>query len=118
MPGYSYSSRHQSGSCCLNGASESSVINKLLCSSSVKPAVVERIVADIDANVCVVQFPGWQHSTSGEREVHKSLRKALFGVPKGIRTPVTAVKGRCPRPLDDGDVGSRGGTRLPTGPGR
>ena len=21
----------------------------------------------------------------------------------GIRTPVTAVKGRCPRPLDDGD---------------
>ena len=27
----------------------------------------------------------------------------LFGVPTGIRTPVTAVKGRCPRPLDDGD---------------
>ena len=27
----------------------------------------------------------------------------LLGVPKGIRTPVTAVKGRCPRPLDDGD---------------
>ncbi|EAR26343.1 hypothetical protein PTD2_04958, partial [Pseudoalteromonas tunicata D2] len=26
------------------------------------------------------------------------------GVPKGIRTPVTAVKGRCPRPLDDGDT--------------
>ena len=26
-----------------------------------------------------------------------------YGVPKGIRTPVTAVKGRCPRPLDDGD---------------
>ena len=27
-----------------------------------------------------------------------------FGVPTGIRTPVTAVKGRCPRPLDDGDL--------------
>ena len=25
------------------------------------------------------------------------------GVPKGSRTPVAAVKGRCPRPLDDGD---------------
>ena len=29
----------------------------------------------------------------------------LNGVPKGIRTPVAAVKGQCPRPLDDGDVG-------------
>ena len=27
----------------------------------------------------------------------------LFGVPSGIRTRVTAVKGRCPRPLDDRD---------------
>ena len=28
----------------------------------------------------------------------------ISGVPKGIRTPVAAVKGQCPRPLDDGDV--------------
>ncbi len=28
----------------------------------------------------------------------------IDGVPKGIRTPVTAVKGLCPRPLDDGDA--------------
>src|SRR5215813_3704668 len=27
----------------------------------------------------------------------------FLGVPTGIRTPVTAVKGRCPRPLDDRD---------------
>ena len=27
----------------------------------------------------------------------------ISGVPKGIRTPVAAVKGQCPRPLDDGD---------------
>ena len=34
------------------------------------------------------------------------------GVPKGIRTPVTAVKGQCPRPLDDGDVtNTNGGAR-------
>src|SRR3954466_1659024 len=34
---------------------------------------------------------------------HPSEWRFLFGVPMGIRTPVTAVKGRCPRPLDDGD---------------
>ena len=27
-----------------------------------------------------------------------------LGVPTGIRTPVSTVKGWCPRPLDDGDV--------------
>ncbi len=26
------------------------------------------------------------------------------GTPNGIRTRVTAVKGRCPRPLDDGRI--------------
>lgn len=42
------------------------------------PTVVERIVADIDAIVRVVRFPGWQTTTGGEREVQKSLRKALL----------------------------------------
>lgn len=42
------------------------------------PAVVERIVVDIDSIVRVVRFPGWQQSVSGEREVQKSLRKALL----------------------------------------
>ena len=42
------------------------------------PAVVERIVNDIDAIVRVVRFPGWQDTTGGEREVQKSLRKALL----------------------------------------
>lgn len=42
------------------------------------PAVVERIVADIDSIVRIVRFPGWQQSTQGEREVQKSLRKALL----------------------------------------
>ena len=36
------------------------------------------------------------------------LRKSNFiilnslNTPKGIRIPVTSVKGKCPRPLDDG----------------
>ncbi|MDM8549896.1 HsdR family type I site-specific deoxyribonuclease [Desulfobacterales bacterium HSG2] len=42
------------------------------------PVVVERIVTDIDAIVRVVRFPGWQKTSSGEREVQKSLRKALL----------------------------------------
>lgn len=42
------------------------------------PAVVERIVNDIDAIVRVVRFPGWQKTNAGEREVQKSLRKELL----------------------------------------
>ncbi|MCR9015727.1 type I restriction endonuclease subunit R [Aquiflexum gelatinilyticum] len=42
------------------------------------PAVVERIVADIDAIVRLVRFQGWQKTTSGERDVQKSLRQALL----------------------------------------
>ncbi|WP_304016495.1 type I restriction endonuclease subunit R [Nonlabens dokdonensis] len=42
------------------------------------PAVVERIVEDIDAIVRIVRFPGWQKTSSGEREVQKSLRKSLL----------------------------------------
>jgi type I restriction enzyme R subunit len=42
------------------------------------PAVVERIVTDIDAIVRVVRFPGWQNSNQGEREVQSSLRKILW----------------------------------------
>ncbi len=42
------------------------------------PAVVERIVTDIDAIVRIVNFPGWQNTVGGEREVQKSLRKALL----------------------------------------
>ena len=29
----------------------------------------------------------------------------LLYTPRGIRIPVTSVKGRCPRPLDDGGAG-------------
>lgn len=42
------------------------------------PAVVERIVKDIDAIVRIVRFPGWQTTVAGEREVQKALRKKLL----------------------------------------
>lgn len=42
------------------------------------PAVVERIVNDIEEIVKIVRFPGWQNTVSGEREVQKSLRKTLL----------------------------------------
>ena len=42
------------------------------------PILVERVVADIDEIVRLVRFPGWQDTQSGEREVKKALRKALF----------------------------------------
>ena len=34
----------------------------------------------------------------------KTATMANFSTPRGIRIPVTSVKGRCPRPLDDGGV--------------
>jgi len=42
------------------------------------PALVERIVNDIDAIVRVVRFDGWQTSNAGERDVQRSLRKTLL----------------------------------------
>ena len=42
------------------------------------PAVVGRIVADIDSIVKIVRFPGWQNTNAGEREVQKALRKTLL----------------------------------------
>lgn len=42
------------------------------------PAIVERIVNDIDEIVKVVRFPGWQSTAAGEREVKQALRKTLL----------------------------------------
>lgn len=42
------------------------------------PAILERIVNDIDEIVRVVRFDGWQNSTVGEREVKRELRKILW----------------------------------------
>src|SRR5438094_8210000 len=68
-----------------------------------------------------VQFSGYRASTTMSRRARiggsvtgGSLPSAQWmlpqpqtpgtGVPNGIRTRVAAVKGRCPRPLDDGDA--------------
>ena len=42
------------------------------------PAIVERIVNDIDEIVRVVRFEDWQNSAVGEREVKRELRKVLW----------------------------------------
>jgi len=42
------------------------------------PAIVERIVTDIDEIVKIVRFPGWQSTAAGEREVKQALRKTLY----------------------------------------
>lgn len=42
------------------------------------PIVVERVVDDIDAIVRVVRFDGWQHTSAGEREVQRALRRTLL----------------------------------------
>src|SRR4029079_4780355 len=49
-----------------------------------------------------------RRKTQGFAANERSVAKATIDrVPRGIRTPVTAVKGRCPGPLDDGDAGQR-----------
>ncbi|MCX5815972.1 MAG: HsdR family type I site-specific deoxyribonuclease [Proteobacteria bacterium] len=42
------------------------------------PAIVERIVNDIDEIVRLVRFDGWQNTIPGEREVQRALRKTLL----------------------------------------
>ena len=42
------------------------------------PAVVERIVRDIDQVVKAVRYAGWKDSAAGRREVQKALRGALL----------------------------------------
>ena len=42
------------------------------------PAIVERIVTDIDEIVRLVRFPGWQSTSAGEREVKQALRRTLL----------------------------------------
>ena len=65
--------------------------------------------------------PGFPHAfpIAGVRPLGRRQVADSIGVPKGIRTPVTAVKGRCPGPLDDGDPAEQAVTRgVPCDAGR
>ena len=42
------------------------------------PVIVANVVKAIDEIVRLVRFPGWQHTSAGEREVKKALRKTLL----------------------------------------
>ena len=46
--------------------------------TSSTPIIVERIVNDIDGIVRVVRFPGWQATSTGRKEVSKSLRDVIM----------------------------------------
>ena len=56
-----------------------------------------------------MQFLKLQHSNSLKALVYIAKQRpeksaVCIGDPKETRTPVLAVRGRCPRPLDDGTV--------------
>ena len=42
------------------------------------PEIIARVVEDIDKIVKVTRFPGWQHTTAGDREMKQVLRKTLL----------------------------------------
>jgi type I restriction enzyme R subunit len=50
----------------------------LECKVETTPAIIERIVNDIDEVVKYTRFDGWQWTSAGERDVQKALRKTLL----------------------------------------
>ncbi len=100
--------------------------NQSLGTQKIKPASVwdrARQIAEIDSQTkaclltpagrtaCVqialrnLSNQGGENQSLGTQKIKPAIRRVyFFGVPKGIRTPVAAVKGQCPRPLDDGDM--------------
>ena len=55
------------------------------------PAIVERIVNDIDEIVRIVRFDGWQNSSVGEREVKKNCGK-FFGQNTSSKTRSFSIR--------------------------
>jgi len=50
----------------------------LECKVETTPAIVEKIVNDIDEVVKYTRFDGWKWTSTGEREIQKALRKTLL----------------------------------------
>jgi hypothetical protein len=50
---------------------------------------------------CILVHFGAYREVAPRACIHADMRVLQSGDPNGIRTRVTAVKGRCPRPLDD-----------------
>ena len=67
-----------------------------------KPALADSLRQRTRKVISEENIASTSHREATLRQWLRKLRK--YGVPKGIRTPVAAVKGRCPRPLDDGDA--------------
>jgi hypothetical protein len=58
-------------------------------------------MSEVNSGATIARRPAWPR-----RRCSCKLFE-MGGVPYGTRTRVTAVKGRCPGPLDEGDVGAR-----------
>ncbi len=70
-----------------------------------QPLLAGQVPADLFARLCVADEVVTQVVTP-RRRIAANLRppKRFSGVPNGNRTRVAALKGRSPRPLDDGDA--------------
>ena len=73
-------------------------------------ALYQMSYVPICCNLAVQEIPAdkFQFKNSALKDFYQGLEERCEkffsdGVPKGSRTPVAAVKGRSPRPLDDGD---------------
>ncbi len=70
------------------------------------PTAREALKKLIDNRVLFVPDHSWRKLTYRlkTQEILDTNNFCNISVPRGSRTPVAAVKGRCPGPLDDGDV--------------
>lgn len=70
-------------------------------------AYIKSMFVDVIRMVPIAEDGGY-YEAQGQVNLTKLMRFTVpvNGVPNGSRTRVAAVKGRCPRPLDDGDSGT------------